>query len=149
MDRIDILRMVHVTSAVLLLGNVTVTGFWAFFLYRQRSVVPFRQVARAIMWADLVFTLVGGSGLTASGIMLAVARGYPVADTPWVFRGILILGTTTFLWLVLLLPDQRRMQRVIMGDYARLRRLFLRWSLVGWASTAALFWALWGMVTRR
>ncbi|MEO8030796.1 MAG: DUF2269 family protein [Gemmatimonadota bacterium] len=149
MDRIDILRMVHVTSAVLLLGHVTVTGFWALFLYRQRSVVPFRQVARAILWSDMLFALLGSAGLIASGILLAVARGYPVADTPWLFRGVVILAATTFLWLVVLLPDQRRMERAIMGDYARLRRLFLRWSLVGWASTAALFWAMWGMVSRQ
>jgi len=31
---------------VLLHGNVTVTGFWAIFLYRARAAVPFPPVAR-------------------------------------------------------------------------------------------------------
>lgn len=149
MDEIDLLRMVHVTSAVLLVGNVTVTGFWAAFLYRQHSFVPFRQVVRAIMWTDLLFTVGGGIGLTVSGYLLLKARTLVIMDTPWLFRGILILAGTMLAWLILLLPDQFRMTRLIMGDESRLRRLFFRWSLVGWTATGALFWALWGMVTRR
>ncbi len=50
----------HIAGAVLLIGNVTVTGFWAIFLYRQRAAVPFRPVAWAILWTDLAFTLLGG-----------------------------------------------------------------------------------------
>jgi uncharacterized membrane protein len=64
MDELAVLRALHVTGAVLLLGNVTVTGFWATYLFRARHHVPFRPVARAIMWTDLVFTLVGGIVLT-------------------------------------------------------------------------------------
>jgi uncharacterized membrane protein len=149
MDRIEWLRIIHVTSAVLLVGNVTVTGFWAGFLFRQHSIVPYRIVASAIMWADVWFTLIGGAGLTVSGILLAIARGYRPMDQPWLMRGIVILAVTTVLWLFWLLPTQRRMRRAIMGDESQLRRLFLRWSVVGWLSTVALFWALWGMVARR
>jgi hypothetical protein len=29
--------------------DVTLTGFWAIFRFRQRSAVPFRPVARAIL----------------------------------------------------------------------------------------------------
>ena len=51
MDDIAILRVLHVAGAVLLLGNVTVTGVWAAYLYRARDRVPFQPVARAgEMW---------------------------------------------------------------------------------------------------
>ena len=69
MDDVGLLRLIHVAGAVLLLGNVTITGFWAVFLYRARKVVPFRLVARAILWTDLVFTTVGGMMLVISGIL--------------------------------------------------------------------------------
>ncbi len=148
MDSAGLLRWLHVTGAVLLIGNVIVTGFWATFLYRARPAVPFRPVARAIMWADACFTLAGGALLTISGILLVRARGYPVLGTPWLIRGIGALAASTLLWLVFLLPDQWRLERLDPADAAGLRRLFLRWSAVGWAATLMLLYGLWCMVAK-
>jgi uncharacterized membrane protein len=147
-DRLTLLRCLHVTGAVLLLGNVTVTGFWATYLYRAGPGLPFRPIARAILWADLVFTLLGGSMLTASGILLALHHGYPIRGTPWLLHGIAALTLSTLLWLVVLLPDQWRLERVAPDDHPTRRRLFLRWSVVGWAATLLLFYGLWSMVAR-
>jgi uncharacterized membrane protein len=144
----ELLRVVHVAGAVLLLGNVTVSGFWAAYLYRVRARVPFGQVARAILWADLGFTVVGGTMLVVSGILLMQARGYSLAETPWLRHGIGALAVSTALWLVFLLPDQRRLERVDPGDDVALRRIFARWSVVGWAATAVLFYGLWAMVAK-
>jgi uncharacterized membrane protein len=148
MDKVALLRLMHVAGAVLLLGNVSVTGFWALFLYGARRTLPFRPVARAILWADLAFTLVGATMLVVSGILLIRARGYPVLETPWLLRGIAALGASTLIWLVALLPDQWRLERVAAGDDVSLRRIFLRWSVLGWTATAALFYGLWQMVVR-
>jgi uncharacterized membrane protein len=146
MDDLALLRILHVTGAVLLLGNVTVTGFWATYLFRARVQVPFRPVARAILWTDLIFTGLGGVVLTVSGILLAMRQGYRVAETPWLLQGIVALAVSTLLWLAVLLPDQMRLERLEPGNDAQLRRLFLRWSVVGWTATGALFYGLWVMV---
>ena len=146
MDDLALLRILHVTGAVLLLGNVTVTGFWATYLFRARVQVPFRPVARAILWTDLIFTALGGVVLTVSGILLAMRQGYRVAETPWLLQGIVALAVSTLLWLLVLLPDQMRLERLEPGNEAQLRRLFLRWSVVGWTATGALFYGLWVMV---
>lgn len=148
MDELGLLRALHVTGAVLLLGNVTVTGFWATYLYRARAHVPFRPVARAIMWTDLVFTVSGGIALTVSGILLAMRHGYRVMETPWLLKGIIALGVSTVLWLAVLLPDQIRLERLSPGDDRMRRRIFLRWSLVGWSATIVLFYGLWMMVAK-
>lgn len=141
-----LLKTLHVIGAVLLVGNVTVTGVWALYLYRARDQVPFRPVARAILWTDLIFTLGGGALLTITGVLLVRAAGLAWRDTPWLVRSIGALAGSTLLWLVLLLPDQWRLERLEAGDLAALRRLFLRWSVVGWTATALLYWALWQMV---
>jgi uncharacterized membrane protein len=146
MTEMGALKLLHVTGAVLLLGNVTVTGVWAAYLYRARPRVPFRAVARAILWTDLAFTFGGGVLLTVSGILLALRHGYRVADTPWLLKGIAALACSTLLWLLLLLPDQWRMERLAVDDERTLRRLFLRWSLVGWSATLVLFYGLYVMV---
>jgi uncharacterized membrane protein len=148
MVEVPLLRVVHVAGAVLLLGNVTITGFWAAFLYRSRKVVPFRLVARAILWTDLVFTRVGGMMLVISGILLMRARGYPLATTSWLQQGTVALVLSSGLWLGVLLPDQWRLERIDPGDDAALRNVFLRWSVVGWTATAILFYGLWAMVSK-
>jgi uncharacterized membrane protein len=148
MDDIALLRVLHVAGAVLLLGNVTVTGVWAAYLYRARDRVPFHPVARAILWTDLIFTVGGGTLLTVSGILLVLRRGYQVAATPWLLRGILALGAATALWLVVLLPSQLRMERAGRGGVDALAPAFRRWSLVGWTATALLYYGLWAMAGR-
>lgn len=145
----QLLRVLHVAGAVLLLGNVVVTGFWAAFFWRLRDTVPFRPAARAIMWADYLFTALGGTLLTMTGIMMTVRRGLDPRATPWLLQGMVALGVSLVVWLLVLLPDQWRMERVPPEDHARLRRLFLRWSVVGWADTLLLFYGLWAMVSKR
>jgi uncharacterized membrane protein len=149
MDEITWLRVLHVAGAVLLLGNVTVTGAWATLLFRRRKWVPFRPVARAILVTDLIFTVGGGTLLVLSGILLVQARGYPWLETPWLRHGVLMLVLSTLCWLGVLLPDQWRMERIDPADDARLRRTFLRWAVVGWAATAFLYIGLWAMIAKR
>lgn len=143
------LKALHVIGAVLLLGNVTVTGVWSLYLFRhwRDATIPFRPVARAILWTDLIFTLGGGVLLTLTGVIMALQSNFPFFQTPWLVKGIVALSLSTLSWLAILLPDQYRLERT--EDPATIRRLFLRWSVIGWASTALLFYGLWAMVTRR
>jgi uncharacterized membrane protein len=143
-----LLKALHATGAVLLLGNVVVTGFWALVFWRARDVVPFRTAARAIMWADYLFTIVGGTLLTMTGIAMTLRAGYRPLETPWLLQGMIALGVSMAVWILILLPDQWRMERIPPEDGARLRKVFLRWSVVGWADTALLFWGLWTMVAK-
>jgi uncharacterized membrane protein len=149
MDSYLVLKWFHVLGAVLLLGNVTVTGLWAYVLFRQRATVGLRAIARGILWTDLIFTLSGGAMLTVSGILMTRARGIPIFETSWVRHGVYLLAMSTVLWLVFLLPDQVRMERTDPADDARFRKLFIRWSVIGWISTVLLFAGLWVMVTKR
>jgi len=149
MDSYQLWKTLHVTSAVLLVGNVTVTGFWVWFLYRQRRAVGFRVIARGILLTDIIFTLVGGAGLAITGILMVRAQQVSIMETPWLRRGVLMLAISTVVWLVSLLPDQLRMERLDQSDDRGIRRLFARWSILGWASTALLFVGLWSMVMKR
>jgi uncharacterized membrane protein len=142
-----LLKALHVTGAVLLVGNVTVTGVWALLMYRARGEVPFRPVARSILWADIL-TVAGGAMLTITGILMIRQQQLLWLETPWLVRGIGALITTTLAWLIILLPDQVSMARLDPGDSGRLRVLFRRWSVVGWSATVLLYVAIWYMVTK-
>jgi uncharacterized membrane protein len=142
-----VLKTLHVVGAVLLVGNVTVTGVWALLMYRARAEVPFRPVARAILWTDLL-TVTGGAMLTITGILMIRQARLPWLEMPWLLRGITALAASTLAWLVMLFPDQVRMARLPPGDSERLRVLFRRWSVVGWSATMVLYVGIWYMVTK-
>lgn len=147
MTDLAILRAVHVLGAILLLGNVIVTGLWAALLWRERDAIPFRHVARVILWADLAFTVLGGTLLTMSGILLVIAGHPGWRSTPWIRHGAGALAVATAVWLVLLLPDQWRLLRW-REDAPRYGVVYRRWSAVGWGTTFLLLYGLWAMVTK-
>ena len=141
-------KALHILGAVLMLGNVVVTGAWTALLWRHRDHATSRQIARGILWTDLLFTLTGGALMTIAGIQMIRVAQLPWRDLPWLMRGIELLGASTIVWLVLLVPDQLRMERCPPDDQARFRRLLRRWTVIGWIATALLVAALWVMVTK-
>lgn len=143
-----VLKSLHIVAAVLMVGNVTVTGVWATFYFRWRKDADFRLAARAILWTDLFFTFLGGAALTITGILMARQAGMPILGTPWIRRSALLLAISTLLWLTILLPDQWRMERLDRSRDEFLKAVFTRWSVVGWGSTVLLFVAMWSMVLK-
>jgi len=141
-------KALHVLGAILMLGNVIVTGAWTAILWRNRSEASQRQIAHGILWTDLLFTLVGGTLMVISGIQMIRVADLPWRDTAWLMRGIEALGFTALFWLLVLLPDQWRMERCSPTDVTRFGRLFRRWSVLGWLVTPMLLWGLWTMVTK-
>lgn len=147
MIALSVLRFVHVLGAVLLLGNVIVSGIWATLGMRRDAGVPPQAVARGVIITDWCFTLPGGALLTASGVAMAWLSGLPLWRTPFVRWGLIGLGTSTALWLFVLVPLQRQWVRAESAETAR--TVYRRWSVVGWMATVPLVAALWAMATRR
>ncbi len=139
-------RTLHVLGAILLVGNVIVSGVWAALLWRDRAGRDFTPVARAIWRTDLAFTLGGGALLVTAGTAMVVASGRPVLATPWLVRGIAALALSMLVWLVVLIPAQRTM--LAPSDEQALRRAYRRWPWWGWGATVPLVYAVWAMVTR-
>jgi uncharacterized membrane protein len=141
------LRAAHVLGAVLLLGNVIVSGIWAALGMRTDAGVPHRSVARAVIITDWCFTVPGGALLFGSGLWMARIGGLPLLGTPFIRIGLGALLLSTLLWLAVLVPLQARWVRA--GDERTARRLYRWWSVVGWSATVPLLVGLWTMATRR
>lgn len=145
-DALRALKVLHVLAAILFTGNVIVTGVWSAILFRARARVDFRIAARAIVITDWVFTLGGAVLLVTSGVVIALGRGYPIWGTPWIRNAVLGLSLSTAVWLVVLVPAQRRLLRIGPGQDDVLRRTYSRWNVAGWLAAVPLLWALWNMV---
>jgi uncharacterized membrane protein len=145
---LQLLRMVHVLAAILFIGNVIVTGVWSALLFRARREVDFRHVARGIVITDWVFTFGGAALLVASGVALSLGRGHPMWATPWIRSAIIGLGVSTAIWLVVLVPAQRRLCQLGPADDADLVRTYHRWNVAGWLAVVPLLWSLWNMINK-
>lgn len=139
------LRTVHVLAAVLFLGNVIVTGVWSALFFRRRAEVDFRHAARAIVVTDWVFTVGGAILLVATGVTVAVGRGYPIMGTRWIRDAVIGLAISTCIWVVVLLPVQRALVRGTPRDDATLTRLYNRWNVAGAIAVVPLLYSLWCM----
>ncbi|MCA2989201.1 DUF2269 family protein [Gemmatimonas sp.] len=143
------LKTAHVLGAIVFVGNVIVTGVWTAIFWRARHTHDFRRAARAIVITDWWFTVGGGALLTVSGITLALQRGLPLWGTPWIRQAIVALTLSTVLWVVVLVPAQRRMVQHTGGaNDESLVRAYGRWSVWGWTATAPLVYAVWCMVAK-
>lgn len=141
------LRFLHVLGAVLLLGNVIVSGLWAALAMRAASGVPPRAVARNVIVTDWWLTVPGGALLTKTGVTMAWMSGLPLWGTPFVRWGLGGLVTSTVLWLAVLVPLQVRWLRADSPTEAQ--RVYRWWSVVGWTATVPLVVGLLAMTTRR
>lgn len=146
----SLLKTAHILGAILFVGNVVITGIWSAIFWRARHTHDFARAARAIVITDWWFTVGGGAVLTTSGVTLALLRGLPLWDTPWIRQAIMALTLSTLLWLVVLVPAQRIMVRHTGHDNDEtLVRAYSRWSLWGWTATVPLVYAVWCMVAKR
>ena len=149
MNLYSALKALHVAGAVLMLGNVTVSSFWALFMYqyvRSTGGLSFKPIAKAILWADLLFTFGGSLLITATGIAMILMSSMPVLQNAWLIRGIVAMGVSAVLWLGWLLPDQLRLART--ENPLEIQRYFRRWNALGWLAAIPLFYSLWIMIIK-
>ncbi len=150
----EILKFLHITGVVMLVGNVTATAIWKFFADRTGE-------ARIIAFAQKLVTYTDWS-LTFWGILLTVGGGYGMAwlagldlfGTPWLLWTQVMFVASGAIWAGLLVPAQIRQARLAKGfagggevpeAYWRDARRWLFWGLVG---TVPLVAAVWLMVAK-
>jgi len=142
-----LLTTLHVASAVLWLGNFAITGIWALraFISRDRSLAAF--AAREILFTDAVFTLVFGSAVVVTGLLLAQGLHLDIATTRWLRDALIAVAVSGIVWIAVLVPIEIRLfVATRRGDPAR--NLFVLWNVVGWAVTAVLFAVIYLMIAK-
>lgn len=141
------LTTLHVASAVLWLGNFAITGVWALraFASRDRSLAEF--AAREIVFTDAVFTLVFGSAVVVTGLLLAQRLHLDVATTRWLRDALVAVAASGIVWIAVLVPiEMRLLVSTRRGNPSR--NLFLAWNAIGWTVTAVLFAVIYLMIAK-
>jgi uncharacterized membrane protein len=150
----DVMKFLHITGVVMLMGNITATAIWKYFADRTGD-------PRIIAFAQKLVTYTDWS-LTFWGIVLTMGGGYGALwaagmgpfDAGWLVWSQILFVAAGLIWLGLLVPIQIRQARAAKlfaegGDippaYQNDSRRWIFWGLI---STAPLVAALWLMITK-
>ena len=146
----DTVKIVHVLSACLFLGNVVVSGTWAALAERTRNYEVIAFSNRLVLITDLLFTLTGSVLVVLTGSTMAHRFGG--ADSQgWIAWSYALFGISGLIWAILLVPIQLR-QRVLLRrdkaitvEYLRLSKI---WQISGAVATVVPLPIMYLMITK-
>ncbi len=133
----DTVKVLHVLSACLFLGNVVVSGTWAFMAERTRNYEVIVFSNRLVLITDMLFTLTGALLVVYTGSLMAHRYdGVPAASQAWITWSYMLFGLSGLIWALVLVPIQLR-QRVLLGRHRAITPEYLKLSRV-WQISGAI-----------
>ena len=149
----DILRWLHVLGAAVLLGTGAGIAFFMLMAHRTRNATLIAHVAGTVVLADTVFTATAVVLQPVTGVLLALAIGWSLAE-PWILVSLALYMLTGLFWLpvVVIQIRLRDMARAAAATGqalpARYHRLFAVWFACGLPAFSAVLAIFWLMLTR-
>ena len=133
----DTVKVLHVLAACLFLGNVVVSGTWAFLAERTRNfeVVSFSN--RLVLITDVMFTLTGALLVVYTGYLMSHRyAGAPASSQAWISWSYMLFGLSGLIWLLVLVPIQLR-QRLLLKRHLSITPEYLKLSRI-WQISGAI-----------
>ena len=133
----DTVKVLHVLSACLFLGNVVVSGTWAFLAERTRNFEVISFSNRLVLITDVMFTLTGALLVVYTGSLMADRyAGAPAASQAWITWSYMLFGLSGLIWALVLVPIQLR-QRVLLKRFQAITPEYLKLSRI-WQISGAI-----------
>src|SRR5512143_3211130 len=98
-------KLLHILGAILLVGNIIITGVWMFMAERTNNSDVMRFAARMVNWADVFFTVPGIFLLITNGDILSEQWG-GVFNVSWIVTSLVLFVFSGIVWIGLLLRYQ-------------------------------------------
>jgi uncharacterized membrane protein len=150
----DLLKFLHITGVVMLMGNITVTAIWKFCADRdgRPQVLGFAQ--KLVTYTDWAMTVWGVILTMAGGYGMAWLAGIDLYGSHWLVwsQGLFVLAG--LIWLGRIVPLQIAQARMARGfanggpvpeAYRAASRAWIFWGLI---ATVPLVAATWLMVAK-
>lgn len=153
-DPYDVLKFLHITGIVMLMGNITATAIWKFFADRTENpqIIAFAQ--KLVTYTDWSLTFWGIILTIGGGYGMLWSAGIGLFDAGWLVWSQVMFVIAGVIWLGLLVPIQIRQARAaklftdggdIPSAYRRDSRNWIIWGLI---ATVPLVMALWLMIAK-
>jgi len=133
------LKLLHVTSVIAFLGNITTGLFWANHAHKSRDFKLIASAFDGIIRSDRLFTGPGVVGILVTGFSAAIVAKVPILSTGWIFWSIILFSISGLVFGVWVAPLQRKIR-----DAARAADS----TDLTWQKYTKLYksWEVWGLV---
>lgn len=134
-----VLKLLHIASVVVFLGNIATGLFWANQAHKTRDFRLIATVFDGIIRSDRLFTGPGVAGILVSGFAAAIVARIPILGTGWIFWPIVLFSISGLVFAARVAPLQKSIRRSAQAadptdaawqDYAVLYRRWEIWGLI-------------------
>lgn len=131
------LKIIHILSAILVLGTGLGIAFFMWFAHRTGDAKVIAATARGVVIADAIFTAPGVIGLFATGLAMADTLGIPVWRG-WLGLALALFALVGCCWLPVLWLQKRAARLAVNAAAAgaplpaSYRRIMRWWFWLGW-----------------
>ena len=134
-----VLKLLHVTSVIVFLGNITTGLFWASHAHKTRDFKLIASAFDGIIRSDRLFTGPGVVGILVTGFAAAIVAKLPILSTGWILWPIILFSISGLVFGVWVAPLQRKIR-----DAARSADS----TDLAWQEYAKQYkrWEVWGLV---
>jgi uncharacterized membrane protein len=153
MVTILLLRWLHVIGAAILLGTGAGIAFFMLMAHRTRDPVLIAHTARIVVLADWLFTMSAVIVQPITGVLLAVALGWPLKEG-WILLSFALYVLVGCLWLPVLWIQRRLWQLAAAAAAAKAPlppaydRLFRIWFACGIPAFVLVLAIIWLMLAK-
>ena len=147
------LKFLHVVGAAVLLGTGAGIAFFLLLAHRTGKAATVAAVARIAVIADFLFTATAVVAQPATGVLLAVERGFRLGEG-WLALSIALYLVTGAFWIPVVFMQIKmrdlarkaaREGRALPAEY---RRLFRLWFACGFPAFGAVLAIIWLMIAK-
>lgn len=134
-----VLKLLHIASVVVFLGNITTGLYWARRAHRTGELSLVASTFDGIIRSDRWFTVPGVVGILVTGFAMAIVARTPILGTGWVLWPVVLFSVSGVVFGVWVAPLQRRiLESSLEASSAN----------ESWPEYDATFrrWEMWGLV---
>ena len=134
-----VLKVLHVASVVVFLGNITTGLFWAGHAHKSRDLKLVASTFDGIIRSDRRFTAPGVLGILVTGFAAAIIAKLPILSTGWIFWPIVLFSISGLVYGIWVAPLQREILNLARDAES---------SEIAWQAYSKQYkrWEFWGLV---
>ena len=129
-----IVKLFHVASVMLFLGNIITGLYWHAHAVRTRDPVLIAHAIGGIIRSDRLFTMPGVAAILVTGVGLAQLGGYSLLRTQWILWSLILFSASGVVFMAQVAPLQRRLLSLAQPSsfrYEAYLSLTRKWELWG------------------
>ena len=103
----NIWKLLHVLSAIIFLGNITIGIFWKIQADKSKDRLKIADTFKNIIKADKIFTMPSVTALIIFGLGTAMQGNFSLIETPWISWSIIMIIISAYVFMAKVVPLQK------------------------------------------